>query len=510
MYSPLDILSLETWILLGTAFLVARYYVNRQFQILKKCNIPHEPMSIMKLASLIKDRKKPDGYFTKTLEIKEKYGRIYGYYVGLNIRVMIYDPEILKQIQIKESGIFRDRRHTFTRCAGKEMNTSLTAAKGNHWKRIRTTISPMFSIAKIKEMFVLVENCTDKMVETLNEISTNDKGLFLPKDVLHKLSLDVICSSAFNVDMHTQESKTEELQMLKMGRKLFDIQVVGSVLLGMFVLFPSLERIAELVNYSLFPADSIKYFAGLVDAVIKNKDYDKSRADLMTLMLKAKISEKKAKTAEKGLTRNEIVGNSIQMILAGFETTGNTMLFVIYNLAIYKDAQKKARQEVKEVVEKHEGLTYEAIMSLKYVTQCINETLRLYPAIVVNSRYCEKEVTIQGVTIPKDCHIEIHNYAFGRDEEYWENPTLFNPDRMEDMSKINPIVFQPFGAGPRNCIGMRFAMIEMKMAISKILLNFELDTCPDTPKPPIDITFKASVQPKEKIPLKIRRLKSSE
>nr|CAB3235809.1 cytochrome P450 CYP3-like member 3 [Phallusia mammillata] len=423
----------------------------------------------------------PDSFFKKDLERKKKFGLVYGSYAGLNPHIIVADPEILKQVQIKEFGVFRDRQRTLNRVNGKEMNKALTSATGDHWKRLRTSMSPLFSTTKLKEMIGIIEGCTDKMVENLNRILKDDDEKFSPKQVLTKLSLDVICSSAFNVDMHTQDSSNENSQLFKMAKKLFDMKRGTRIAFLLFFIFPPLQRVAELFNYSILPSESIRHFAGLVDAVIKNKDYDQSRIDLMIQMLNLEISEAETKTATKGLTRNEIVGNSILMILAGFETTGNTMLFVIYNLANYKDAQERARQEVKKDVEKHGGLTYEVMSGLKYLTQCINETLRIYPAVVRNSRYCEKEITINGVTIPAGCHVDIPNYGFGRDEEYWDEPLKFKPERMEDMSKINPIVFQPFGAGPRNCIGMRFALIEMKMAISKILLNFEVDMCPDTP-----------------------------
>nr|CAB3235838.1 cytochrome P450 CYP3-like member 3 [Phallusia mammillata] len=507
MYGPLDILSIETWILLITAILAARYYINQKYQVLKKLNIPHAPPSIFRLGNIDEMMSDLVSFFKKDLVRKKKYGKIYGTYVGVNPRITIADPEILKQIQLKEAGIFRDRQRSFSKVNGKEMNQALTSAEGDHWKRIRSTISPVFSTSKLKDMIGIMDRCTDKMVKNLHKISKDEDGKFMPTDVLSKLSLDVICSTSFNVDMHTQDDG-EEPTLIKMGRKLFDIQLSKSFAFFTFFVFPSTEWIGELINYSIFPSEAVKYFAGLVDALIKNKDHDKTRVDMMTQMLNEKISEEEAKTAHKGLTRNEIVGNSIVMIMGGYETTANTMMFVIYNLASHKHEQDKCREEIKKAVEKHGGLTYEAIGTLTYLTQCINETLRVYPAVIRNSRYCEKEITIQGVTIPAGIHVDIPTYGMSRDEEYWDEPTKFKPERMEDMSKIDPIIFQPFGAGPRNCIGMRFALIEMKMAISKILLNFEVDMCPDTPEPPLEIIFKASVRPKEDFSLKVTPLNS--
>ena len=98
-----------------------------------------------------------------------------------------------------------------------------------------------------------------------------------------------------------------------------------------------------------------------------------------------------------------------------------------------------------------------------------------------NSRYTDVDITVKGITIPAGTHVDVPVYGLHHDEEYWEDPWKYIPERFEDMSKIDPMVFQPFGAGPRNCIGMRLAIVEVKMAVAKILQKFELGMCEDTP-----------------------------
>uniref|UniRef100_H2ZPA6 Uncharacterized protein n=1 Tax=Ciona savignyi TaxID=51511 RepID=H2ZPA6_CIOSA len=177
------------------------------------------------------------------------------------------------------------------------------------------------------------------------------------------------------------------------------------------------------------------------------------------------------------MTKVEITGNSMIMLFAGYETTSNAMLFLAYNLALHKDAQHHVREEVQAALHKHVRITYEAAQELKYLTQCINESMRLYAPIPGNSRYCEEDITINGITIPRGATIDVPVYGMGRDGDIWEDPLVFNPDRMEDMSKIDPMIYQPFGAGPRNCIGMRFALLEIKITFAKLLLKFDLDVC---------------------------------
>jgi len=113
----------------------------------------------------------------------------------------------------------------------------------------------------------------------------------------------------------------------------------------------------------------------------------------------------------------------------------------------------------------------------------------MYPVVPENQRICQREVTVNGVTIPKGAGIDIPVYCLHHSEEHWDEPEKFIPERMEDMSQVNPLVFQPFGAGPRNCIGMRFAMLEMKLVFTRLMQEFRFVATEKTPSYPIALEF---------------------
>ncbi|CAJ0931468.1 unnamed protein product [Ranitomeya imitator] len=129
--------------------------------------------------------------------------------------------------------------------------------------------------------------------------------------------------------------------------------------------------------------------------------------------------------------------------------------------------------------------TYEALNQMEYLDMVIYETLRLYPAAGRIERVCKTTTEINGVTIPKDVVTVIPVFVLHRDPELWSDPEEFRPERFskENRETQDPYIFLPFGAGPRNCIGMRFAMINMKSVISLLLQNFSFRTCKDTPIP---------------------------
>nr|NP_001122347.1 cytochrome P450 CYP3-like member 2 [Ciona intestinalis]ABI20699.1 cytochrome P450 CYP3-like member 2 [Ciona intestinalis] len=505
MITPLDILSLETWILILTSFILVRIYIHKKWQVLKNINIPHDPPTILGVGNMMGIIKDPNQMFLSYFKMKKKYGLVYGAYSWLTPSITIADPEILKQIFIKEFSTFPDRQKALLDVNGKEMNTALTSVTGSQWKRIRNTLSPTFSSSKLKEMFGIVEDCADSFVQNIGTINSDGDGRFDVSLAFGRLTLDGICSSAFGVKVDSQAANNgKESQVAKMAREFLAIEIFKNPMVFVFLVFPWLGKIAKIFDYSIFPKKYIIYFSKLIDSVVETKKKKKQRTDILQTMIDSQITEEDVKNgAVKGVTRTEMKGNALITLIAAYETTSNAMVFLAYNLAVYKDAQHKCREEIKQVIAEHGGLTYEAVQDLKYMTQCLNESMRLYSLVPANGRYCVRDITINGVTIPKGTLVNIPVFGMGRDEEFWNDPLTFNPDRMLDMNEIDPMIFQPFGAGPRNCIGMRFALLEIKITFAKLLQKFYLDVCEDTPAPPLEVTFKSGMRPKEIIHLKV-------
>jgi cytochrome P450 family 6 len=136
------------------------------------------------------------------------------------------------------------------------------------------------------------------------------------------------------------------------------------------------------------------------------------------------------------------------------------MTFCSYELALNQDIQDKLREEVNEVLLRHNGeVTYDAILQMKYLDMVFNETLRKYPIIDVQRRKSVKDFTIPNtsLTIPAGMAIMVPVYALHNDERFWEDPDQFNPERFtaENIQKRHPFAFIPFSEGPRQCIGLR-------------------------------------------------------
>lgn len=168
------------------------------------------------------------------------------------------------------------------------------------------------------------------------------------------------------------------------------------------------------------------------------------------------------------------------------------MSFMAHELAINPDIQKQLREEVDEVREQlgNKPVTYEALQNMKYLDMVVSETLRKWPPVIAIDRHCTKSYvmeTSEGKKVqlnPGDgLWFPIH--SLHHDPQYYPNPGKFDPERFSEENKgnINPNTYLPFGIGPRNCIGSRFALMEAKAIYFHLLSSFIIEPSPKTQNP---------------------------
>jgi len=189
-----------------------------------------------------------------------------------------------------------------------------------------------------------------------------------------------------------------------------------------------------------------------------------------------------ANPMKKTLTTKELVANAILFMTAGYETTATTLQFIAYTLAMNQSVQNKLIDEIDHVLEKHNEINYDSIADMKYMDMVIDETLRIYPPALRTDRVANADYEYEGLKIKKGQVIGIPIYVLHHDAEIYPDPEEFRPERFSDENKKKreTVAYIPFGAGPRNCIGMRFALIEIKFMLSAILSNYRLVKCEKT------------------------------
>lgn len=163
----------------------------------------------------------------------------------------------------------------------------------------------------------------------------------------------------------------------------------------------------------------------------------------------------------------------------GHDTTTSGITLLFYNIAKHPEIQKKLFEEIKNVIgdDKTKPVGLKELNELHYLDLVIKESMRLFPPVPIFGRGIKEDIVIEGRLIPAGANLAIGVYFMGRDPELYEDPLTFKPERFDvetDTSRTNPYAYIPFSAGPRNCIGQKFALNEMKSICSKMLRHYEL------------------------------------
>ncbi|KAE8746536.1 Cytochrome P450 CYP4 [Frankliniella occidentalis] len=175
------------------------------------------------------------------------------------------------------------------------------------------------------------------------------------------------------------------------------------------------------------------------------------------------------------LSDKEII-EEVRTLIAVQQTTASTLSFIAVMLALNPEVQERARAEVREVDAVEGLLPLDRLKRLKYVERVIKETLRLFPVTAAFGRKLKSEVKLPTQTIPAGVVINMFVYRTHRDPRHWPEPERFDPDRFlpEQCAGRHPYAYVPFSAGPRNCIGQRYAMLQMLAVVSAWLARFRL------------------------------------
>lgn len=187
-------------------------------------------------------------------------------------------------------------------------------------------------------------------------------------------------------------------------------------------------------------------------------------------------------TAEK---KNEIDAEGVReevdtFVFEGHDTTSAGLIFIFFLLGQHKDVQQGVFEEIKSIVDEagEEPLNTNDFNNMIYTDRVIKESLRLFPPVPFISRNLTEDIRLQtGQRIPKGTQCHLHIYDLHRDPGQFPDPEKFDPDRFlpEENAKRHPFAYLPFSAGPRNCIGQKYAMLEMKSCLTDVLMQFKVE-----------------------------------
>ncbi|XP_049830256.1 cytochrome P450 6a2-like [Schistocerca gregaria] len=401
---------------------------------------------------------------------------------ALNYPVLIVrDPELIKTILVKDFNHFPDRG-IYIDEETDPLSVHLFFLGGPKWRSLRQKLTPTFTSGKMRAMFGIVRDNARILVDV-----TPVGSVVEVRELVARYTTDVIASCAFGIDIDSQHNPEAEFR--QWGRRFFKPSLRTFLTLSLGLSNPKLRK---LLPVPFTPKDVAEYFTRVVNDTVKHREETGViRKDFLQLMIQLKNKgyvddsflierQKNEEEKSKALTISEVAAQSWEFFLAGFETSSTTISFCLYELARHPNIQKKLQEEIDDILEKNNGdVTYEDIMTqMPYLEKVVNETLRMHPAAPFLNREVEKDYKLPGhdCVLEKGTKVIVPVLGLHHDKKFYRNPEEFDPEHfsMEQKASRHPFSFLPFGEGPRICIGMRFALMQVKTAIVHLLSNFDL------------------------------------
>ncbi|KAF2897213.1 hypothetical protein ILUMI_08961 [Ignelater luminosus] len=489
-----DIIAILVTTLLGVIF-----YLKWRFGYWHRKNILTPPVSLpFGNASKIFAQKVQFGDEFKNIyfQMKPKGLRYCGYYFLHQRVLVVFDLDLAKRIITKDFSHFTDHVEYYN-----EKNDPLTghlfALRGEKWRNMRVKLTPTFTSGKMKMMFQSLLDCSHELVKLMDKIS-EDKEPMDVKEVVGRFTTDIIGTCAFGIECNSLKNPDSEFR--RYGKMAFEFGF--QEMLKNLASF-TVPQVLDILKIPLTNSDVAKFFMGVVKETVDYREKNNIiRNDFMHLLIQLKNNVKLKDEENPGLLKSEdsrsqigstltveeIAAQAFVFFLAGFETSSTTLTFCFYELVTNPEIQEKLREEIENVLEKHDGkLTYNAIMDMTYMDKCINETLRKYPPVSVLTRNCTQSYKIPNtdVIIDKDVQVFIPVLGIQHDPEYYPEPDKFDPERFspENKAKRHPYTWLPFGEGPRSCIGMRFGLMQTKVALAVLIKHYKFSLNSKTQQP---------------------------
>ncbi|KOC58959.1 Cytochrome P450 6a2 [Habropoda laboriosa] len=389
--------------------------------------------------------------YTKNIYDKYKNEPLIGLYHGRLPLLILNDPEIIKDVLIRDFSKFSDRgTHTFEKT--EPLSAHLFNLESERWRPLRSRLSPIFTSGRIKEMFTLILECSQHLEKYLDKQIEKGEPIEC-RELTAKFTTDVIGSCAFGIDMSAMSDEDSEFR--RMGREVFAVNLEN---IARFKARQFLPKLYAMLGYVFSDKKYSPFFTKVVaDSIKYRKENNIVRPDFINMLMELKEHPDKLENIE--LTDTLLAAQAFVFFVAGFETSSSTMSNALYELARNQDVQNKLRKEIRACWDKNNGhLKYEDIKGMEYFDKVFKETLRMYPPGTILMRQAMSDYTFNGpkVTIPKETAIWIPVLAIHRDPDIFPNPDSFDPERFNNdvVAARHSMNYLPFGDGPRNCIGM--------------------------------------------------------
>lgn len=383
-------------------------------------------------------------------------------YRGLWITHQLSNPAHIQQVlQTNFSNYGRGRDYKILKSS---LGEGLLTSDGAWWQRQRKMTQPAFHSQKVASFALIMEEHTQAMLQRWDRYAASGEAFDVIPELMH-LTLNIASQALFSTSLESEAQVIRET--LSVGRD-YAVNRAWSI-----VRWPQNLPTARNREYR----QALGQFHQILDRIIAARRESHAPVnDLLTMFMDARDEEGQP------MSDHQLRDEMATLITAGHETTTLALSWLCYLLAQHQETALKVCDELAFL--NGNAPSYEDLFRLKFTRMVIDETMRLYPPVWVLSRTAAGDDEIGGYHVPAGSEILIFPYITHRHPKWWQSPDTFMPSRFspENSGARVKFAYLPFGAGPRTCVGLNFAMTEIQIVLALILQRFHLRLAENHPE----------------------------
>jgi cytochrome P450 len=391
----------------------------------------------------------------------ERLGDTFRFYLGgLKEVIITTNPAVIQHV-LKTNAENYQKSEIQVKRMGHFLGKGLLTTHGEAWRTQRRLIQKGFDRKQLDALSSIMQ---DSLTESLRDFDRQISAG--PVDIyphLMKMTFAMVARSLFGAKL-----KDEDIDLVSHTictvQEFIVRQTLQPYLNPWFAASGELRKHEEM----RVRADSI------LMAYIKQRRNQEPGHDLLQTLMDARYSD------GEGMSDELVLSESMQLLVAGHETSSNGLSWLLYLLSSRPDCLERVRQEFDSVLG-DEPLNHGHVTRLEYTTQVMMEGLRLYPPFWMIDRMAVADDRVGDIEIPRGSTVIVYVYGAHRAPRYWDSPESFDPERFTNANNKlrTPFTHLPFGGGPRGCIGGNYAMLQILMILSVLLRRYEFQLIPD-------------------------------
>lgn len=406
--------------------------------------------------------------------------RILRFWFGFRPVVVFYKPETIEVVLSSNTLLNKSFIYDFLRSWFK---AGLITSTGMKWKRRRKLLTPAFHFRILEDFLPVINEHSTVLVQKLKRQSA--LGSFDMVPFITLCSLDILCETAMGKYIGAQlNNDSPYLEALRQASEMFSSRFIRPWLWPDMIFYRTTEGKLYEKNIMEMGTFTRNVIRERKQELIRQKNEDgaemkKHRRAFLDLLIHNHI-------ADGSLTEEDIREEVDTFMFAGHDTTAVGMSWTLYCIGLYPEVQNKIEEELSSIFgdDCERVITSEDIREMKYLDCVMKESQRLYPSLPLIGREIQEDIVINGMTVPEGTACMLCTFMLHRNEEVFQNPEVFDPDRFlpENANGRHPYAYIPFSAGPRNCIGQKFAIMEQKVVLANVIRNFRVESLEERDK----------------------------